>query len=271
MNKVFLGIILVVCILGMALVLLNNRLGRKPESRSQPPVAEAPIQRPGQGAEESEAMVRAREIAEAARGISGGESEASPRPPLAAPVVEDVPRTPGLAPLPEPKPDEIQQNTPPQEAPAIEPAPTETATRKPEPKPEPRPEPKPEPKPAAPADASAETAKPAARAAAPGAKSVSRFVVYAREKGATVRIGGDTKMDYSSMNLENPERVVVDLPGQWKFPANPGVPKNDLVSAVRVGQSGDKTRVVIDLKEKPRRILLVPFKNGNGVDVRVDR
>ena len=40
MNKVILGLILAVCILGMALVMLNERLGRK-NDYSPPPMAES--------------------------------------------------------------------------------------------------------------------------------------------------------------------------------------------------------------------------------------
>lgn len=272
MNKVFLGIILAVCILGMLLVMLNNRLGRKPETRQNLPVAEAPLD--SRTLEEREAA-RTLETADAERALRGPAPALQSQPELTPPAARapvpgqgaTVPDALPAAPAPLPA-----QPAPAPVAPPIAPVPAET-------------------KPAPPALAppvqeasptASETAPvPEARPAAPlspqkqetGAQSgtVNKFVVYVRDKGATVRIGSSGRMDYSSMTLANPDRVVVDINGNWKFPANPGIPRNDLVSAVRVGKSGDKTRVVIDLKMKPRRVTLVPMKNGNGVDVRVDQ
>lgn len=253
MNKVFLGLILAVCVLGMALVMLNDRLGRKPEPRPAP-VAESARQTM-RVPEEIAAQARDMELAEAAlappaeRERDGQAGTIPGRPdfkPEAPDMAEPAPKPAPAAPKPLP------------------PAKTETAAR-------PEPAIKPEPRPAAEPAARPEPPKTAAANPAAGEKSATKFVIYARDKGATVRMGGNARMDYSSMTLENPNRVVVDLAGDWKFPPNPGIPKNELVSAVRVGQNGDKTRLVIDLKLKPRKVLLVPFKNGTGVDVRLDR
>ena len=117
----------------------------------------------------------------------------------------------------------------------------------------------------------AKTEKPrAGKAAAPRERNISRFVVFARDKGATVRLEGNAPLRYKSMNLTNPDRVVVDLDGQWQIKA-PGVPKNPLVSNVRIGKMADKTRVVIDLKAKPQNTRFVLAKDGNTLDVRVDQ
>lgn len=271
MNKVFLGIVLAVCILGMLLVMLNDRLGRKSEPvASMPATEQAGMDTRGA---EIEAAARALEMADASRALAPPIIEEQPefRP--------DAPLAPSIQPAPQgreelqpfaetPKAIEEPQLpvTPParpaqqEQKPQLKP---EQANAKPDQPAEPvRPEPKPAQNPAQ----AREIAQPAK-----GSQTVNRFVIYSRDKGATVRIGGTSKMNYTSMTLANPDRVVVDLPGNWKFPANPGVPKNDLVSAVRVGQSGDKTRVVIDLKMPARKVLLVPFKSGDGVDVRVDR
>lgn len=288
MNKVFLGLILAVCVLGMALVMLNDRLGRKPETRQAQVEETTPA---GISPEDLAAAARARELEEAAAALAPPKLE------------ETAERADEPVPLPEPLAPEPRQQAardippraepaPEPDAPPIAPEPVRRPEAKPEPKPEPAPAQRAEAKPAPEPAQKAETkpaprteperraeVKPerkpeqkpaAAKAGNAGKGEISRFVIFAREKGATVRVGGNAKMGYSSMTLENPERVVVDLDGDWTFPANPGVPKNDLVSAVRVGQNGDKTRVVIDLKAKPRRVVLVPFKNGEGVDVRVD-
>lgn len=283
MNKVFLGLILAVCILGMALVMLNDRLGRKSEPRNQPPVAES-TRLPHPSPEESAAQARAIELARAALGDpkekelpSWAQASLPETPPKAGPKRDVKPQA-----LPKSEPVAQRPELKPQAAPARapEPKPLPAAVQNTEPRPEPvapaKPEPRPKEQPARPEPKAAEKPKPEAPAAQPAKaigneKAATRFVVFAREKGATVRMGCSGKVEYSSMTLENPDRVVVDIEGNWKFPPNLGIPKNPLVSAVRVGQNGDKTRIVIDLKDKPRKVLLVPFKGGDGVDVRVDK
>lgn len=269
MNKVFIGLILAVCVLGMALVMLNDRLGRKTDTRQAQQITHtSPLPR---SPEEMAAAAKAMELAQAKTALEAPQIEN--HEPAPQPVAEKQPvrRSPARE-LPETKPARVPEPAPKQEAPKIR-------EQKDVEVPRPKPEAVAEVKPAKPEPPQAEVAKPEP-AAKPepkqdadkaGTKTATRFVVYARDKGATVRIGGNAKVDYSSMTLEDPNRVVVDLAGEWKFPANTGVPKNELVSAVRVGKNGDKTRVVIDLKIKPRRVLLVPFKSGDGVDVRVDK
>lgn len=261
MNKVFLGIVLTVCILGMLLVMLNDRLGRKTDSVASRPGAE--LTAPETRSEEIEAAAKALETAEASKALAPPTIEEYPEFKPDAPSANlEVPAAqigqPDLMPTPE-APKEVGEPllpAPPLAKPALQ-------EQKPVSKPE---------QPAPSAKAETKPAQAPEKAQAPrGDQAINKFVIYSREKGATVRIGSAGKLEYSSMTLTNPDRVVVDLPGSWKFPANPGVPRNDLVSAVRVGQSGNKTRVVIDLKMPARKVVLVPFKAGNGVDVRVDR
>lgn len=282
MNKVFLGIILAVCILGMLLVMLNDRLGRKAAPRIAQQTTEMPVVAPSATPEEMEANARALEIAEAARALAGETRRPEPEQdilpparetPSAAPEQQPAPVSPRpMATAPEPEQPPLPPAAKPEPKPAPAPRPPLAQTAKPEPAPRPEPAPA-ETRPVAQKPApDVPFQEPAAKPELPaGAHTVTRYVIYARERGATVRIGGNSKMDYSSMTLENPDRVVLDIAGAWKFPPSPGIPRNDLVSAVRVGRSGDKTRIVIDLKGKPRKVLLVPFKNGDGVDVRVDR
>ncbi|MBD5538895.1 MAG: AMIN domain-containing protein, partial [Desulfovibrio sp.] len=123
---------------------------------------------------------------------------------------------------------------------------------------------------AAPAKKTAAPEKAPAQASAAGPRTITRFVVFARDTGATVRLTGNGPLRYKSMNLENPDRVVLDLEGDWEVKA-PAVPKNPLVSAVRVGDMDGRTRIVIDLKGKPRTARVIPAKTGDGVDVRVDQ
>lgn len=285
MNKVFIGLILAVCVLGMGLVMLNNRLGRSPDPRQAPPAAE--MRAPSFDHPVIEEADRKREIAEAASrqedetastlkeygtdipptpprmpdGLSESGQFIPPEPPDARKGGGDN-KIGAVAPTPERLPqkniNQADLNTP------------AAASQKPEPKPAtiakgetPKTEQKPDaPQKPEPAKDSQHSEK---------GNIATRFVVYSRDKGATVRIGGNSKMDFNHMILENPNRIVVDLPGDWRFPDNPGIPRNELVQAVRVGKNEGKTRVVIDLKEKPRRVNIVPFKDGNGLDVRVDK
>ena len=64
-----------------------------------------------------------------------------------------------------------------------------------------------------------------------GERSISRFVVFARDKGATVRLEGNAPLRYKSMNLTNPDRVVVDLVDSGRSRLG-RCPKNPLVSNV---------------------------------------
>lgn len=327
MNKVILGLILAVCILGMALVMLNERLGRKNDF--SPPLAESGFSQDTSVVPEkvdiptpTETYKSSREIAE---NIIAREREQA-RAALAPPVVQET--TPGerttteqerealrLAAgvqleseaetpnLPPAKPAEsAQKPAPPKAAPEQQQKPRQPAEQQAKPKPVAEQPQKPKPvveQPAKPAqaekpkdmpekkdqpatsektkqvqDAPAKTnTRPEpARAANAGSHDIKKFVVYARENGATVRIAGNGAMAWRSMTLDNPPRVVLDIDGEWKFPPNPGIPKNDLVNNVRIGKSsGNKTRVVIDLKEKPKSARVIGARDGDGFDVRVDK
>lgn len=287
MNKTIFFLILAVCILGMALILLNQRLGRDPESRpaaraGQSVVEEAPVSEPAPAFREGNAGPDAG--ADSTAGAPAMPSTA----PASAPALENKGQRSAAA-LPDAEDrrpardreaagaaadalalerqeaEQALHGTPPAPAtPTAAPkassattagnAPQQTtgeAPRQP-----------------APARTAAPAKKPAEKAA--GRHTITRFVIFARETGATVRLTGNGPLRYKSMNLDNPDRVVLDLEGDWEVKA-PAVPKNPLVSAVRVGDMGGRTRVVIDLKAKPRSARVIPAKNGDGVDVRVDQ
>ena len=272
MNKVILSLLLAVCILGMALIMLNERLSRKSE-----PVP-APTAEAGEPAAPDSGAGLPPLSTDAAR--NGFTAREEPKlPPLpgddaaeAAPVAEQVSeraQTPPAAPAAPGSQAAARENmsTPPamertaQSAKTESSAPARAETKKEERRAQ-TDKPKAE---------KAKTEKPGAeKAAAPRERSISRFVVFARDKGATVRLEGNAPLRYKSMNLTNPDRVAVDLDGQWQIKA-PGVPKNPLVSNVRIGKMADKTRVVIDLKAKPQNTRFVLAKDGNTLDVRVDQ
>lgn len=304
MNKVILGLILAVCVLGMALVMLNERLGRKSQPAQERPVAEmransgseriAPVDQtvlvgPGQ-APISEGAARELENGEARAALAPPKETRLPEPedvwpdgkiPAGPPVAEraeklakaiEAERVAGLA------QNNVRQDGPEAGNEEAKPLPPAQPAKAEAPQPAKAEEPQSAPpvaeaaKPAQPKPARAETPRPAPKAPArAGEKTITRFVVFSRENGATVRLAGNAPLRYKSMTLEDPNRVVIDLDGEWSMPASPGVPKNDLVSGVRVGKLGDKTRIVIDLKQKPRISRTLPAKSGDGLDVRVDK
>ena len=258
MNKAILSLLLAVCILGMALIMLNDRL-RRPDAVPQPAGVTAPAadQAPLPPLSPATPQDPAR--------------EAAPQEAL-APTPQPALKADAAAPLPEPLP---APSTAPLPPPAPSDRPTAAADQAPRPHaPEAQaPEaPKPSPAAAAPkpaAPAVVQAAPTPAVKAAPRQQVISRFVIFARETGATVRLVGNGPLSYKSMQLAGPDRVVVDLEGQWQVKA-PGVPKNPLVTNVRIGKSGDKTRVVIDLSGKPKKTRYTLSKDRRMLDIRVD-
>lgn len=77
---------------------------------------------------------------------------------------------------------------------------------------------------------------------------------------------GNAPMVGHYFTLGNPDRVVLDLAGNWEIDV-PRVPSNRLIQAVRVGQHDDKTRLVFDMKTTGRAAL-VPL-NRNALELRI--
>ena len=335
MNKIIMGLIVAVCVLGMALIMLNEKLGRKPDpapvateapsvSTSEGPGSAglpsgrpatedmmtslpAPSPSPAPSLTPPPAPVAPVAEAPAAPAFSfGGETDTAPAtlpplpqttPPAPEPVQAPAPEVeaplPSASPVPVPPLPEERKDVPvpslassvvaahereaaadtPREAPEkpkaapapgkkeekareskadVEPAKAESTREESRKKETPRKE-------AAPAKAKASSAE----------KSVERFVVYAREDGATVRIVGNANISYKPMVLTGPDRVVVDLDGNWDIKA-PGIPKNDLVTNVRIGKLNGKTRVVIDLNSSAKTRYTLS-KDRRMLDVRVDK
>lgn len=277
MNKAFIGILIAVCILGMALIMLNEWKSSKndPEPASPaleaspatpdglPPHTGSSLTPPVPGDAAAPAPVEAVPAAEAPaatppsealeRGFAFNDTEAVPPQDMPLPVTEGAARP--------------AQDVPPQpalgsgaasEPPAAPSVPAATETRQP---------PAAEVEPAAPEkkeEKKAEKPAPAAKA-----RTVTRFVVFARETGATVRIEGSSPIEYKYLPLDNPPRVAVDLIGEWTVKA-PGVPKNPAVTNVRLGKLDGRTRVVIDLTG-PGKIRHILSKDRKRLDVRIDR
>lgn len=58
----------------------------------------------------------------------------------------------------------------------------------------------------------------------------------------------DKRFNYKSFVLTGPDRLVVDLVGEWKGVKVPGMPSNRLISNVREGKFEGVHRIVMDLK-----------------------
>ena len=347
MNKIIMGLIVAVCVLGMALIMLNEKLGRKPEpspasqipleSSAEPPSptlgsAALPASRPDGGdplpslpapspapsIPSSPAPIPAPDMPAVPAFSFGGDDVTQaalpplPQTALPAPVLprqdtaEGETRPPSLTPATAPSPSdeerkevpvpslpsnvvaeherntfpasvrqEPSEKTPEKKAPEkakLPPAPekkreektvAETPRKTPSPNIEREKEDpgKEAPRKKAPA--------PAKEAPAAAGKSIERFVVYVRESGATVRIVGNTGISYKPMLLTEPDRIVLDLDGDWDIKA-PGIPKNKLVTNIRIGKPNGKTRVVIDLNSTAK-IRYTLSKDRRMLDVRADK
>lgn len=262
MNKTIFFLILAVCILGMALILLNQRLGRAPDPRptartEQNVVTDAPMT---ESAPEYPAPVPPATLPETIKRQAGSEHEAPDATAASAVKRKEV--------TSEPRGTSSAPATPPvtTKPPVLPKAPTVSVTTESTS----RPAANETQRALTPERTVAPTKKTTNKEKATGSRAITRFVVFARDTGATVRLTGNGPLRYKSMNLDNPDRMVLDLEGDWEVKA-PAIPKNPLVTAVRVGDMDGRTRIVIDLKGKPRTARIIPAKTGDGVDIRVDQ
>jgi hypothetical protein len=109
--------------------------------------------------------------------------------------------------------------------------------------------------------------EPTAKQTSGGSKNITNIVVYATQEGATLRLVGDKPLEYTSMLLRGPDRLVLDFEGQWNVNV-PALPQNRLIKAIRVGRQTDSTRMVIDLHRTPASHRLVKT-SPQGLDVRL--
>lgn len=80
-----------------------------------------------------------------------------------------------------------------------------------------------------------------------------------------LRIEADSPFPCRTFVLNNPDRLVIDLPGTWKGVKAPAVPQNRLVKAIRVGSQPSGPRIVLDLSAAPKGHKLQ--RNGNVVEI----
>lgn len=61
-------------------------------------------------------------------------------------------------------------------------------------------------------------------------------------------ISGDKEFTYKSFTLTGPDRLVIDLAGDWSGVKYPNLPSNRLISEIRGGKFEKSHRIVMDLK-----------------------
>lgn len=282
MNKAFIGILVAVCILGMALIMLNEwKSSRNDAEPAEPAVSESVPAVPATPGELPPHTGSA--LTPPTAGQDSASLLAEPAGTASLPPVQEAPAsTPPSEALERGFAFNDTESAPPQATPPAMPAAEDAARPRLEAPAQPalgagveapavpearQPAAEAVPAPAAPekkaekkADKPAQTAK---------ARTVTRFVVFARETGATVRIEGSSPIDYKYLPLDNPPRIAVDLMGEWTVKA-PGVPKNPAVTNVRLGKLEGRTRVVIDLTG-PGKVRYILSKDRKRLDVRIDR
>ena len=83
-------------------------------------------------------------------------------------------------------------------------------------------------------------------------------------------IAGTTVRDFRSFSVENPRRLVVDLPGPWSSMVPEDLTmRHHLARAVRIGRHGDWLRLVVDLMPAAQSVPRVrPTSEGLIIEVR---
>ena len=248
MNKVFLWIVLAVIILGLLLILLNTRMGQSGDTPAPadngvsapvagtPPAAQPPLPvpvTPGTPADGEKLAAAGVKPSPAAveRGFAFDTGEESGMPPVTAESPEAAPPATATSPAETRQPAAPAQEKAAAPAPKAQPAPKKTSSAQ--------------------------------------AQTVTNFVVFVRDGGATIRLEASSPIRFKHLELTSPSRVVVDLQGTWKV-KEPGVPKGEMVKDVRLGKKGSDTRIVIDLhaRAKTRYILT---RGKKRLDIRVDK
>ncbi len=85
------------------------------------------------------------------------------------------------------------------------------------------------------------------------AKPLEKFVMTAMSLKANgsemiLTLTADKRFAYKSFTLVGPDRLVVDLTGEWEGVKVPGMPSNRLITKVRAGKFEGSHRIVLDLK-----------------------
>ncbi len=98
-------------------------------------------------------------------------------------------------------------------------------------------------------------------------KVIKKVSVLTIGSGVTVRFECTQLPRFSHLRLSSPERIVLDLNGQWDITA-PGIPENAFVTNVRIGEQRRGTRIVIDLSQTPKDVRYLKYRETD-LDVRI--
>ena len=243
MNKALLSLLLAVCVLGMALILLNERLsGDTPPIQTQedgqmPPLGNKPsapqhtlplTSSEGEPAKNEQTLPQPQNPSR--RELSANnETEGPKNKPAPAATAEKAQ---------DKKPENTMGNIRPiarteQDIRASEKE-RETARPQKEPaKENVQPEKEPQQK-----EAQVKPAKDKAQK-----QKITKFVIFSRDKGATVRLVGNADIKTKTTQMHSPERVLIELDGEWDVTV-PQIPKNPLINTIRIGRQNNKTRIV---------------------------
>ena len=264
MNRFVSVLIPLVVLVAMGLVLFQQMMTPKADPRSQNEVKALVTPPPGSGASDPAAQVGEAE-AEARTAIGrlaarnadqfadaqaiqdhDGETDLTP------PQVSDAPADPA------------RPNRPPQAA--REPEPRNVRDVPAAPRPAERNE-KPA-TPAAPAPVPAPAPEPK-REEPKGSFVMKNLTLQVAGSEVILKMQADKRFEYHYFLLTGPNRLVVDLAGDWQGLKNPRVPANQLVKSTRYAKFGNGYRFVLDLNEAPRA--QSDSRSGNTVEIRLSR
>lgn len=77
----------------------------------------------------------------------------------------------------------------------------------------------------------------------------------------------DSEFEYKTFQLKSPERLVIDVIGEWTGIEFPSVPSNRLIKGIRGGKTKKGQRIVLDMKEVPKGY--ETKRDGNTVTVHI--
>ncbi len=120
----------------------------------------------------------------------------------------------------------------------------------------------------------AETPKPAepvndAELSPSAAHALRDISVEVFEEQVIVRIEAEGPFPVKTFLLPNPNRLVVDLPGDWTNIKAPSVPQNRLIRSARLGSQSSGPRLVLDLRA-PLTSRTVQRPDSNTVEITLE-
>jgi hypothetical protein len=84
--------------------------------------------------------------------------------------------------------------------------------------------------------------------ASPSAQGSLRDIsLHFKDGGMILRLEGDVPLSARYFILSAPERLVLDISGNWKGIKVPAMPSNNIIKAIRLGRHGNADRLVLDL------------------------